>query len=205
MLASALLALSLAEGACPHDLDAWPALSLDDLPALDPGQEPDTVQLPGDLLGSLVVTCDAQGCAGEVTTTDATGAVRGRATLPEPAQPWEVDGLQILGSGLRDMDGDGRADWVVRYTLTEPPRAAVGSWFNELFAVYRLPDLALLWSATARRVGGDSEPASACTLRLAPDGRGAALRCLHGPRDAVEGDPSSGEITCERWRPRRPR
>ena len=122
-----------------------------------------------------------------------------------PATPWEVDGLQVVGTGLADLDGDGQDDWIIRYTLTEPPRAAVGSWVHEVFAVYRLPDLALLWTGTTRRVGGASEPALACSAHASPDGRGAALVCLTASRERDEAEPPTGALTCDRWRPKRGR
>lgn len=212
---TALLALALAQparGACPASPEPLQPLDLAAIDAADPADDAGIAEVLGlapEQIGSVVAveggraaawwTCDEQGCAGSVAMVAADGRTLGRAGLPVPAKPWAIDGLQIGPGALLDLDGDGAAEWALRYTVTEPPRPALGSRFHEVVAVYNLPALSLLWWRDLREVGGDSE--EACQDSLSYGGGAIQAERSCGLWGALEADDAQGlTVRCDRWR-----
>ncbi len=150
-------------------------------------------------------TCTEAGCEGRVAqASTAPAGIEGGLTsvvLPAPEVPWNIDGVDVLGLGLFDLDGDGAAELLVHHGLVEPPRAAVGSRFHKLLTVYNLPGLEQSVSLELGVRGGLSEPV--CTWSVAPEGAGrllvtgtcepASLRlCWDRRTDRFEGCPGDG-------------
>lgn len=65
------------------------------------------------------------------------------AKLDLPALPRNSTGLSFAPAALFDIDGDGKEELLVRYTIHGPDRAALGPMHTEMLAVVQVPEMAL--------------------------------------------------------------
>lgn len=202
-------------GACPADIGRWEEIDPRSLPTppvgtLLPDALPDAAgRSEGLSLGDVVpsgpsgsalawTACDERRCEGFAAALGPDGRVLARLVLPGAKRGFAVEGVLLQPSGWLDVDGDGAAEWVLPYTVVDPPRAAVGVRHHERVAVLRLPTLDLLWSGELRTTGGDSEEACEGRLLRAPNGSALALTRRCAARAELEGGAAVPE-QCELW------
>lgn len=145
---------------------------------------------------ALYTRCDEQRCALLVVeaVVEAGGASR---WLPGTRGSWAVDGVRVDGLARADIDGDGRSEVLIRYSVAEPPRAAVGSWVVEHLVVVDPRRLHVRLDEVVREGGGLSEILTERSLFGGPGG--VEVRGVRGIRGDLESG-LPGEVLPSRCR-----
>jgi hypothetical protein len=103
--------------------------------------------------------CDDNGkCAAHVTEKDEhENVIRDvPLTVPRNLRIDANEGYDLRSPVLKDLDGDGTPELLVRFGFSTPPRAAVGSWSYEYLVVFKLPELVPEWTHLLFEGGGGS-------------------------------------------------
>lgn len=156
-----------------------------------------------DVAGTVAVgaRCDEQACAGFIVVLPV-GATTGRETrLPHSEIGWFADGFALLGLGREDLDGDGSAEILVRYQVTEAPRAAVGSWLTEWLVIYDATGERQVFTHRLAERGGESEHACSWQVGRAESGLRVEGRCAE--RHLLESGGAVEVVAPTCWRPGR--
>lgn len=155
-----LLPLQLPGPTAPGEVESLPEEELSDLLVRDPSEAVDfqPVLAWGEQQHLVAWSqCDRRTCQAYIALLSGLPkrlAVRQRASLPAPVKKvWSVDGFELEGVSLLDVDGDGRKEALVPYAVQEPPRLATGTLLYRWLAIYNLPELTLAWSHELERTG----------------------------------------------------
>jgi hypothetical protein len=182
--------LLLAGSAVGEPLAPAPAAAPIDLDALARGAT--TVDIPEDLLRAVVLQgnpeavkfstaidlgdgisaiawseCSKTRCRGWLGKLSGGAAYPRLVTKVALIAPYTVffdDGFAFDAAAFTDVDGDGAKEIVVRYRVTEPPRAALGSLTHDYVALYAPRGLTVLFVHELHLAGAASE--EACEWKL---------------------------------------
>ncbi|MBC8423351.1 hypothetical protein H8E07_04450 [bacterium] len=69
------------------------------------------------------------------------GRLKVYSSVSLPHRGWAVSGAELHESAVTDLDGDGKRELLVSYTITSAPERAVGSTHRRYLAVLSLPTL----------------------------------------------------------------
>ncbi len=84
--------------------------------------------------------------------------LRKRIIISSPYVAWQENGINFEPEPiLLDVNNDGKLELVLKYSVVEKPRPALGSKNHEFIAVYGVPSLNRVWRYELNFSGGDSE------------------------------------------------
>jgi len=105
------------------------------------------------------------------------GALKVYQSITLPHKGWSMGGVELHETAVVDMDGDGKRELLVSYTITTKPERAVGSRYMRYLAVLALPSLTLELALESER-GGQATVHERCKVKLSR----ADVACTGHPR-----------------------
>ena len=93
------------------------------------------------------------------------GALKVYQSVTLPHKGWSMGGVELHETAVTDMDGDGKRELLVSYTITTKPERAVGSRYMRYLAVLALPSLTLQLVLESER-GGQATVHERCEVKL---------------------------------------